>query len=123
MTIDELLGRDAPGTADPVEATLVRLVQRHPDAMVAGVEDLGRGHPRLVAPPAELGLPETARIAESAVIDHVVPADRVVVARLWGRRRPRRRRRPPPSSPGGSTPWTRRRSRSRGPRLGQPDRR
>ena len=87
MTIDELLGRDAPGTADPVEAALARLLERHPGAIVAGVEDLGGGHPRLVAPPAKLGLPGRATTAEAAVINQVVPADRVVVARLWGRAR------------------------------------
>lgn len=83
MTVDQRTQR----AADPIEGALLDLLGRHPAAMVAGLEDVGDGHPRLIAPPAELAPPGAMSQDASSMIDHVVAADRVAVARMWGRAR------------------------------------
>jgi diguanylate cyclase (GGDEF)-like protein/PAS domain S-box-containing protein len=89
MTIDERLGRHPSRAADPVESALAALVARHPEAIIAGVEDVADGHPRLVPLPAGFERPDGLKADAAAVIDDVVAADRVAVAKAWGRARRR----------------------------------
>lgn len=87
VAVSEHLGQDVSIREDPIASALGDLLDRHPEALVAGVEDSDSGHPTLVAPPAFMGLPAESAASGPMLIDHVVASDRVAVAKMWGRAR------------------------------------
>jgi diguanylate cyclase (GGDEF)-like protein/PAS domain S-box-containing protein len=82
-------GNDADGTeehTDSVEATLYQLLAAHPAALVAAVGGLTT--PERVALPASLAVETGHRLDDdSALLEQVVPEDRAVIAKLWGKTR------------------------------------
>ena len=75
-----------PRATDSVESALLTLLARHPDALVLAVR--GEGTPRRVPIPASIPLGAHDRVdIDHNLMDEVVPADRAVVAKLWGQAR------------------------------------
>ena len=73
-------------STDSIESALLTLLARHPDALVLAVR--GEGTPRRVPVPASIPLGAHDRVdVERNLMDEVVPADRAVVAKLWGQAR------------------------------------
>ncbi|HWG72507.1 MAG TPA: sensor domain-containing diguanylate cyclase [Acidimicrobiales bacterium] len=91
MTVDDDVRPSPPAAVktghgvDPIEAALRLLLQGHPGAEVAAVDGL--------ASLADCPIPGWVRVSEDRIVaartmlEMVVPADRVVVARLWGQAR------------------------------------
>ena len=84
--------RGAPGApiherSTRSESALLTLLERHPDAIVFAVR--GEGTPKPVRVPKTIPLREHERLVEAdrKLMDEVIPADRVVVAKLWGQAR------------------------------------
>src|SRR5271166_6125724 len=75
-----------PRAVDAIESALLTLLQQHPDGVVFAVS--GGGVPRPVPVPRTVPLLRH-EIAEGDVqlMDEVIPADRAVVAKLWGQAR------------------------------------
>ncbi len=76
-----------PRALDAIESALRTLLERHPDAIVFAVR--GEGAPKPVPVPKTVPLREHERLVEAdrKLMDEVIPADRVVVAKLWGQAR------------------------------------
>lgn len=87
VTVGEQLGQDISVRVDSIASALMDLLDRHPEALVAGVEDSDSGHPTLVAPPPFMHLPAESAASGPLLIDHVIAPDRAAVARMWGRAR------------------------------------
>jgi len=71
---------------DAIESALLTLLQRHPDGAVFAIS--GGGVPRPVPVPRTVPLVrhEVAQ-GDAQLMDEVIPADRAVVAKLWGQAR------------------------------------
>ncbi|HZT64575.1 MAG TPA: sensor domain-containing diguanylate cyclase [Acidimicrobiales bacterium] len=77
-------GEDDPST-DPLEVALLTLLERHPDALVGAVG--GDVSPWVVPIPESVPVDGHRRVDAATLLDVVTPADRVVVAKLWGQAR------------------------------------
>ena len=76
---------EKPG-CDPIEATLQRLLARHPEAVVAAIG--GDSTPVRVPLPASLASVSEREVDRTGVLlDQVVTGDRIVLAKLWGQAR------------------------------------
>jgi diguanylate cyclase (GGDEF)-like protein/PAS domain S-box-containing protein len=78
-------GPEAGAAADPVEAALLALLAADPGALVGTVG--GEDSPRLVPVPASVPVADHPQMGVESMLDLVEPADRVVVAKLWGQAR------------------------------------
>jgi diguanylate cyclase (GGDEF)-like protein/PAS domain S-box-containing protein len=75
-----------PRALDAIESALLTLLERHPNAVVFAVR--GEGAPKPVPVPKSVPLKHHELVeAGRKLIDEVIPADRVVVAKLWGQAR------------------------------------
>src|ERR1700730_5572133 len=70
---------------DRITRALTTLLERFPDASVAAIG--GLLSPVMVSVPASLSLGDHRVLAAGSTLDAVVPADRVVVTKLWGQAR------------------------------------
>jgi diguanylate cyclase (GGDEF)-like protein/PAS domain S-box-containing protein len=82
-----LVSRGAEQRAlDPIESALLTLLERHPTALVFAI--LGEGVPKPVPVPDTVPTWGHEFVdAERKLMDEIIPADRVLVAKLWGQAR------------------------------------
>lgn len=73
----------SPYRPDAIEQALAAMLEAHPTAEVAAIDALAS--PALVAVPASVGVASERIAGARTVLELVVPADRVVAAKLWGR--------------------------------------
>ena len=67
---------------DAIEKALAALLEAHPTAQVAAIDALAS--PGLVPVPPSVGVAREQMAEAPTTLEHVVPADRVVAAKLWG---------------------------------------
>lgn len=75
--------RGGGGRPDAIEEALTALLEAHPTAEVAAIDALAS--PALVPVPASVGVARDHMAEAPTMLELVVPADRVIAAKLWGR--------------------------------------